>query len=162
VLQEPGAPDVLNKAADILQWCCTPFTEGVLHMDIGILHTAMEPILYVLHAEANIIKTPISEVLWHTWEKGRTELYGNDHIITKYKWLNIAGLQYCNHSYSWVDSCVFFENTAAQIVLGVIEYIFSVEKDHTWIYYIMIWCYLPVAVGYQDPILGYSDFGAQI
>ncbi|KAG1863245.1 hypothetical protein DFJ58DRAFT_715176 [Suillus subalutaceus] len=28
MLQEPGAPDVLNKAAEILQQCCAPFTEG--------------------------------------------------------------------------------------------------------------------------------------
>jgi hypothetical protein len=93
-------------------------------------------------------------------EKAGTQLPGNSHI-TKYKWLNIAGLQYCSHNYSWADSCVFFKNTSAKIVPGVTEHMFSVE-DHQWVYYIAVRCYLPVAVGYQDPFLGYSDFGAQI
>ncbi|KAG1810689.1 uncharacterized protein BJ212DRAFT_1302401 [Suillus subaureus] len=43
MLQEPGAPDVFNKAADILQQCCAPFTEEAFCMDIGILQTATEP-----------------------------------------------------------------------------------------------------------------------
>lgn len=56
---------------------------------------------------------------------------------------------------------MFFKNTLAKIVLGVIEHVFSVH-NHQQVYYVTVRCYLPVAAGYQDPFLGYSDFGAQI
>jgi hypothetical protein len=159
MLQEPGAPDVFNKAADILQRCCAPFAEEAFRTDTGILQTATEPIPGVSHIEANIIKTTISEVR-DTLEKAGTQLPGNDHI-TEYKRLNIAGLQYCSRNYSQADSRVFFKNTSEKIVPGVIEHMFSVGGQQR-VYYVAVRCYLPVAAGYQDPFLGYSDFGAQI
>jgi hypothetical protein len=63
MLQEPGAPYVVNKAAEILQRCCAPFTEEIFHTDTGILCTATESIPYISHDDANIIKTPMSDNL---------------------------------------------------------------------------------------------------
>ncbi|KAG1736388.1 uncharacterized protein EDB91DRAFT_1083356 [Suillus paluster] len=161
MLQEPGAPNIINKAADILQQCCAPFTEGIFCTDTGILCTAMESIPYVSHDDANIIKAPMSDVLRHTWDKtGMTHLYGSDRI-TEYKRLNIGGLQYCSCNYSALDSCMFFK-TSEKWVPGVIEHMFFVGQDHDRVYYITIRGYLPVPAGYKDPFLAYSDFGAQI
>ncbi|KAG2073508.1 hypothetical protein BDR04DRAFT_1010610 [Suillus decipiens] len=60
MLQEPGAPYVVNKAAEILQRCCTPFAEEIFCADTSILRAATE---YISHNDANIIKTPMSDNL---------------------------------------------------------------------------------------------------
>ena len=83
MLQEPGAPDVVNKAVEILQRCCPPFTEG-FRTDIGILRTATQSIPYVSHNDANVVKAPVSDVLRHILDKAVTHLNGNDYI-TEYK-----------------------------------------------------------------------------
>ncbi|KAG2048894.1 hypothetical protein BDR06DRAFT_975607 [Suillus hirtellus] len=138
MLQEPGAPDVVKRAVEILQRCCTPFAEE-FHTDAGILHTTMESIPYVSHDDTNIIKAPISDVLQHTLDKAGIQLNGNNHIM-EYKGLTIGGLKYYSCNYSAPDSW----------------------QDHDRVYYIMIRGYLPVPAGYEDPFLAYSDFGAQI
>lgn len=157
MLQEPGAPYVVNKAAEILQRCCAPFAEEIFGTDTSILRAATE---YISHDDTNIIKTPMSNNLRHTLDKTATHPYGSDRI-TEYKRLNVGGLQYCSHNYSALDSCVFFEQKLEKCVPGIIEHIFSVGQDHDRVYYMAVRGYLPVPAGYEDPFLAYSDFGAQ-
>lgn len=161
ILREPGAPDVISKAAEILLRCCAPFADEVFRTDTGILRTATESIPYVSHNDANIIETPISDVLKQAWEKADTHISGNDNI-TEYKRLQIAGLQYSTRKHSTSDSCVFLQNTSGEFGPGVIEHMFSVGQDHDRAYYIAIRCYLPTPAEYEDPFQEYSDFGAQI
>ncbi|KAG1763985.1 hypothetical protein EV702DRAFT_1051525 [Suillus placidus] len=98
MLQEPGAPDVVNKAVEILQF----------RTDIGILHTVTQSIPYVSHNDANVVKAPVSDALRHILDKAVTHLNGNDYI-TEYKRLDIGGLQYS----SWQDhDQVYFMLTA--------------------------------------------------
>lgn len=68
IIQDPGAPDVIIKATEILQQCCVPFAGKGFRTDTGILHTVMDSDPYVWHDNANIIKTPVSNVLRYTWE----------------------------------------------------------------------------------------------
>ena len=160
MLQEPGAPDVVKRAVEILQRCCAPFAEE-FRTDAGILRTTTELIPYVSHDDTNIIKAPISDVLRHTLDKAGTQLNGNNRIM-EYKGLTIGGLKYYSCNYSAPDSCVFFQKTSEEYAPGVIEHMFSVGQDHDRVYYIAIRGYLPVPEGYEDPFLAYSDFGAQI
>ncbi|KAG1758760.1 hypothetical protein EDD22DRAFT_849772 [Suillus occidentalis] len=138
MLQEPGAPDVVKRAVEILQQCCTPFTEE-FRTDTGILCTTMELIPYVSYDDTNIIKAPISDILRHTLDKAGTQLNGNN-CIMEYKGLTIGGLKYYSCNYSASDRW----------------------QDHNQVYYIAIRGYLLVPVGYEDPFLAYSDFRAQI
>ncbi|KAG1895988.1 uncharacterized protein F5891DRAFT_959320 [Suillus fuscotomentosus] len=161
IIQDPGAPNVIIKAAEILQQCCAPFAGEGFHTDTGVLRTVTDSDPYVSHDNANIIKTPISDVLRYTWENTRTHMHGSE-PITEYKQLNVAGLQYCSRNYSTSDSCVFFKNTSGNCVPGVVEHMMSTGQDHNRVYYIAVRCYLPVIAGYQDPFSVYGDFGAQI
>ncbi|KAG1764322.1 hypothetical protein EDD22DRAFT_845936 [Suillus occidentalis] len=135
--------------------------DEVFRMDTGILRTAAESIPYVSHNDANIIKTPISDILKQALEKADTYIPGNGHIM-EYKRLQIAGLQYSTRKHSTSDSCIFLQNTSGEFGPGVIEHMFSVGQDHDRAYYVAIRCYLPTPAEYEDPFQEYSDFGAQI
>ena len=44
MLNEPGVPDVLNKAMEILGRCCAPFAEGEFRTDTGIMRAAADSV----------------------------------------------------------------------------------------------------------------------
>lgn len=161
MLEEPGAPDILIKATEILRRCCAPFAEGQFHTETSMLHTNTESIEHVSHNPANILKIPISDVLRHTLETASTCLHTKD-CITEYKRLNIAGLQYCSRNVSARDSRVFFKDTSEVLVPGVIEHIFSIEKDENRIYYVAVRRNLPAPTGQVDLFLAYRDFSTQL
>ena len=60
------------------------------------------------------------------------------------------------------DSRVFFRNISQEFAPGVIEHIFSIERNQKRIYYLAVRRNLPVSAGCDDPFLPYRDFGAQL
>ena len=161
LLQQPGAPQVVREASNILKQCCGTSSGETLADDINIFQSVyrggdkktwnVDDGVKVEDAHAPI-KRALATAGVEMKSDAKLEMFAS---------CTVSGIRYTTRAKANSDCNIFFSRSGGHLVPGIIEHIFAIPSvNDGQQYFFAARRNLPIPTNVMDPFQLYKDFGA--
>jgi hypothetical protein len=160
LLQQPGAPNVVKEASNILKRCCGASGGEALEDNINIFHSVyqggdektwnVDGSVKMEDAHAPI-KRALAEAGIKMKPDAKLEMFAS---------CTISGVRYTTQAKANTNCNIFFSGSGGHLVPGIIEHIFTIPSaNDIQNYFFAARRNLPIPTNVTDPFQLYKDFG---